>query len=296
MNRRDFMKTTALTAAGLAAGVSATSQAAAPRNLTKSLKFCMIASKDADGKPLSVKARLQIAKDAGFDSVEPNTIFTNKQLRDFEKASSELDFPIDGIICSTHWGKPLTDPNPEVYEETIKGMRTSIENAKALGGDMVLLVPAVVNPNVRYVDAWTRAVERTKLLAEDAEKHGIVIGIENVWNKFLLSPLEAAAFIDEIDSKYVKFWLDVGNMVQFGYPEDWVRTLGDRTVRVDVKDFVRKTNSFVELTKGDVDWAAVMKAFDEIGYEGIMAAEVSGGDLDYLTSAVSKPMDDIFVM
>lgn len=296
MNRRDFMKVSALTAAGIAGGISATSQAAAPRNLTKSLKFGMIASKDAEGKPLSVKARLQIAKDAGFDSVEPNTIFTNKQLRDFEKASSELDFPIDGIVCSTHWGKPLTDPDPAVYEETIKGMRTSIENAKALGGDMVLLVPAVVNPNVRYADAWKRAVERTKMLAEDAEKHSIVIGIENVWNKFLLSPLEAAAFIDEIDSKYVKFWLDVGNMVQFGYPEDWVRTLGDRTARVDVKDFVRKTNSFVELTKGDVDWKEVMKAFDEVGYSGIMAAEVSGGDLNYLTSAVSKPMDDIFVM
>lgn len=290
------MKVSALAAAGLAGGVSATSSAAQPRNLTKSLKYGMIGSKDASGKELNVKERLQVAKDAGFASVEPGTIFSANELKEFEAASSALDFPIDAIVCSTHWGKPLTDPDPAVYEETIKGMRVSMENAKALGGDMVLLVPAVVNPNVRYADAWTRAVERTKMLAEDAEKHGIVIGIENVWNKFLLSPLEAAAFIDEIDSKYVKFWLDVGNMVQFGYPEDWVRTLGDRTARVDVKDFVRKTNSFVELTKGDIDWKAVMTAFDEIGYQGIVAAEVGGGDLKYLTDAVSKPMDDIFAL
>ncbi|MFP6582677.1 MAG: sugar phosphate isomerase/epimerase family protein [Candidatus Hydrogenedentota bacterium] len=295
MNRRQFMMTSALAAAGTVAGFTSDAHAA-DRKLIKSLKMGMITSKDKDGKPLSIHDRLKIAKKAGFESVEPDTIFRDKDLAAYAKASEKLDFPIDGIICSTHWGKPLSDPDPEVFEQTMKGMRTSMENAKALGGDMVLLVPAVVNPQVQYKDAWTRAVERTKRLAEDAERLNITIGIENVWNKFLLSPLEAAAFIDEIDSKYVKFWFDIGNVVQFGYPEDWIRTLGDRIARLDVKDFKRGNNSFVPLTKGDVDWKAVMTAIDEIGFEGYAAAEVSGGDLDYLTDMVSKPMDTIFAL
>lgn len=298
MNRRQFLMTSAV-AAGAAAGTltGLTQKAhAADRKLIKSLKMGMITSKDKDGKPLSIHDRLKIAKKAGFESVEPDTIFRDKQLAEYAKASEKLDFPVDGIICSTHWGKPLSDSDPEIFEQTMKGMRTSMENAKALGGDMVLLVPAVVNPQVQYKDAWTRSVERTKQLAEDAERLNITIGIENVWNKFLLSPLEAAAFIDEIDSNYVKFWFDIGNVVQFGYPEDWIRTLGDRIARLDVKDFKRSNNSFVPLTKGDVDWKAVMTAIDEIGFEGHAAAEVSGGDLDYLTDIVSKPMDTIFAL
>jgi len=290
MNRREFMIT-----GGLAIGASALArqeaEAAKKRNITKSLKMGMITSKDENGKPLSIKDRLKIAKKAGFESVEPDTIFSDKQLAEYAAASEKLDFPIDGIVCSTHWGSPLTDPDPEVYNKTIDGMRKSMENCKALGGDMVLLVPAVVNPKVRYIDAYKRAVERTKILAEDAERLNLTIGIENVWNKFLLSPLEANQFIDDIGSKRVQFWFDVGNVVQFGYPEDWIRTLGDKICRVDVKDFKRDTNSFVPLMRGSVNWREVMKAFDEIGYEGVFAAEVSGGNQQYLTDIVSKPMD-----
>ena len=240
---------------------------------------------------------MKIAKQAGFASVEPDTIFDARQVSEFAKGAEKVGIDIDAIICSTHWGNPLSDPDPKVFERTMKGMRTSMQNAKDLGGDMVLLVPAVGNENVGYEDAWKRAVERTKILAEDAERLNITIGIENVWNKFLLSPLEARAFIDEIDSKYVKFWFDVGNVVQFAYPEDWIRTLGgDRIARVDVKDFRREGNRWMELGKGSVDWKAVMTAFDEIGYEGYFAAEVKGGDKDYLTEAVSKPLDGFIAM
>ena len=156
---------------------------------------------------------------------------------------------------------------------------------------MVLLVPAVVNPKVRYVDAYARSVERVKHLADDAEKAGITIGIENVWNKFLLSPLEAKQYIDDIGSDRVRFWFDVGNVVLFGYPQDWIRTLGPRIARVDVKDFDAKRKAFVPLREGSVDWPEVMLAFDEIGYEGYFAAEVKGGDLAYLKEYVSERMD-----
>jgi len=296
MGRRDFLAAGTF-AAGAAAGILAgtatpAAAAAAPkRNLIKSLKFGMIASKDADDNPLSIDARFAIAKEAGFDSVEPGTIYDDALLDEFAKASEKHGIPVDAIVCSKHWSKPLSDADPAVYEENMDDVRKTLENAKALGADMILLVPAVVNPQTRYADAWTRSVERVKILADDAERMGITIGIENVWNKFLLSPLEAAAYIDEIDSKRVQFWFDIGNVVQFGYPEDWIRTLDKRIARVDVKDFRRSDNAFVKLQEGDVDWPEVMKAFDEIGYEGHWAAEVSGGDLAYLTEFVSKPMD-----
>jgi len=124
----------------------------------------------------------------------------------------------------------------------------------------------------------------------------ITIGIENVWNKFLLSPLEAKHFVEEIDSNRVRSWMDIGNVVLYGYPQDWIRTLGPLIARVDVKDFRSKSKSFVPLLDGSIDWPEVMRALDEIKYEGIMAAEVSGGDQKYLTEYVSERMDKILAM
>jgi L-ribulose-5-phosphate 3-epimerase len=294
LDRRQFIASGAV-AVGAAAGImsaSTTTASAAPkRNMIKSLKMGMIGSKDADGKPLSIEDRIGIAKNAGFASVEPGTIYDDNVLDQYTKAIEKHDFNVDAVVCSKHWGKPLTDANPAIYEETMEDVRQTLKTSKALGGDMILLVPAVVNPETRYADAWTRSVERVKILAEDAERMDMTIGIENVWNKFLLSPLEAVAFIEEVDSKRVQFWFDVGNVVQFGYPEDWIRTLGDKIARVDIKDFKRKGNIFSKLQEGDVNWPEVMKAFDEVGYEGYIAAEVRGGDQAYLTEFVSKPMD-----
>ena len=297
LGRREFLRTSA-TAAGAAAGLlSATpsfnASAAPKRSLIKSLKMGMIASKAADGRSLSVEERLRIAVDAGFESVEPNTIADGKQLDAFKAAAAKVKITVDAVVCSAHWRYPLSDPDPEVFERTMESMRTSFQNAKELGGDMVLLVPAVVNPKVGYRDAYTRSVERVKRLADDAERAGITIGIENVWNKFLLSPLEARQYIEDIDSARVRFWFDVGNVVLFGYPQDWIRTLGDLIARVDIKDFDAKTKNFVPLQDGSVDWPEVMRAFDEIGYEGYFAAEVQGGDLAYLKEYVSDRMDSI---
>lgn len=295
IDRRTFLAASA--AAGAAAAMHHASASAAPkRNIMKSLKYGMIAGEDANGNKLSTEDRLKIAVDAGFAGVEPGTIGDDKALADFAKAAEKTGIHVDAVVCGEHWRSPLSDANPDVAAKTMASMRRSFQNVKELGGDMVLLVPAVVNPKTSYAEAWARSVEHIKILAEDAEKAEVVIGIENVWNKFLLSPLEAVAYIDEIGSENVQFWFDVGNVVQFGYPEDWIRTLGGKIARVDVKDFKRKSNSFEKLTEGDVNWPEVMKAFDEIGYEGVFAAEVAGGDLDYLTKYVSKPMDDFIAM
>ena len=289
-NRREFIGTSVAAAAGISAGLNVLSSTGAlaagkKRNITKSLKFGMI------GEGNSIEEKLAIAKKAGFDSVEPDTIYERKTVDEFRKGAEKVGIGIDAIICNKHWSHPLSDPDPEVVKVTMDSMRTSMENAKALGGDMVLLVPAVVKSDVMYADCWTRSVKQIKELAKFAEDMDIMIGIENVWNKFLLSPLEAREYIEEINSPFVRFWLDVGNMILFGFAQDWIRTLDELIARVDVKDFKRDGFKFVNLGEGSVEWPEVMKAFDEIGYEGVFAAEVGGGNLDHLTNIVAKPMD-----
>lgn len=302
MNRRAFLAAAAAASGAalsreyLDLGPVSRANAKTRSTLKKSLKMGMIADKDADGKTLSVADRLRIAANAGFVSVEPDTVFDADRLASIESGARDAGLTVDAIVCSTHWSSPLSDPDPAVFEKTMAGMRQSLQNAKDLGADMVLLVPAVVNPKVQYFQAWSRSVDRVKQLADDAERAGITIGIENVWNKFLLSPLEARHYISEIDSDRVRFWFDVGNVVLFGYPQDWIRTLGPLIARVDVKDFKSDSKQFVPLLDGSVDWPEVMRAFDEIGYEGYFAAEVDGGDEAYLREFVSERMDKIIAM
>lgn len=294
MNRRTFIGAGISAAAlGLAATAGGAEGATSPveKRFKKTLKFGMVTAKGPNGEDLNFEHRLQIAKDAGFDAVEPDTMFETAQVAEFKVASEKVGIPVDAIICSTHWSHPLSDPDTKVVDHTMNGMRVSLLNAKDLGGNMVLLVPAVVKPGVRYSEAWERSIPRVKELAKDAEKLGITIGIENVWNKFLLSPLEAKSYIAAIGSPNVKFWFDTGNVLLFGYPQDWIRTLGADIARLDVKDFNTDTKQFVPLREGSTDWPEVRRAIDEIKYSGYLAAEVKGGDLAYLTERVSKPMD-----
>ena len=120
----------------------------------------------------------------------------------------------------------------------------------------------------------------------------MVIAIEEVWNKFLLSPLEMATYIDEFKSPWIKAWFDVGNVLLYGYPQDWIRTLGKSIVKVHLKDFKRKEDGYawVNLGEGDVEWREVRKAFDEIGYAGSATVELDGGDEAYLRD-VSRRVD-----
>jgi hexulose-6-phosphate isomerase len=160
----------------------------------------------------------------------------------------------------------------------------------------VLLVPAVVNAQTSYADAWARSQARIREMLPMAEELKVVIAIEEVWNKFLLSPLEMVAYIDDFQSPWVKAWFDVGNVVLYGYPQDWIRTLGKSVYKVHLKDFKRKEGGYawVNLGDGDVDWSAVRKAFVEIGYSGSVIAELDGGDETYLRD-VSKRIDRLLI-
>jgi hexulose-6-phosphate isomerase len=194
---------------------------------------------------------------------------------------------------SDHWSFPLSSTEPEVVTRSVTGMETSLRNAKLWGAGAVLLVPAVVNPETSYQDAWTRSqkVIRERILPL-AQELKVVVAVEEVWNKFLLSPLEFARYVDDFASPWLRAYLDVGNMVFYGYPQDWIRTLGPRTVRVHLKDFQldRANGRFYwkNLGEGDIDWVEVRKALADVSYDGWITTEIKGGDAAYLKDVVAR--------
>ena len=167
-------------------------------------------------------------------------------------------------------------------------IRQEFADCKAYGGTTVLVVPAVVNKKVGYRDAYKRSQEHIRELIPDAQRHGIKIAIEEVWNKFLLSPLEFARYIDEFESPWVGAYFDVGNVVEFGYPEEWIRELGKRILKVHIKEYKKDKRFNYRLGEGEIDWVAVRTALSETGYAGWVTAEVGFGNLDELKDVVRR--------
>ncbi|HSB17056.1 MAG TPA: sugar phosphate isomerase/epimerase family protein [Bryobacteraceae bacterium] len=278
MTRRTFLGSTA------AAAMASAAPARLP--IKKAIWFGMLPEK------LSIMDRFKMARDAGFEEMEPNTETDPRKAEEFKKASDATKVRIHSVMNSAHWKYPLSSADPAVVAESMKGMETSLKNAQLWGADTVLLVPAVVNPQTSYKDAWTRSQVQIRKLIPMAEKMKVVIGIEEVWNKFLLSPLEMARYVDEFKSPWVRAYVDVGNMVFYGYPQDWIRTLNKRICKLHFKDFRFKNMKadFVNLREGDIDWKEVYKALAEVGYKGSATVELEGGDLPYLKD-VSRRVD-----
>ena len=198
------------------------------------------------GSPL---AAFQLLKEAGFEGVElisPNEL----DLQRGPGARDKTGLVIHGVSGSRHWQDPLSDPDPEVVERGMAAIRQEFDDCKAYGGTTVLVVPAVVNKKVGYRDAYKRSQENIRKLIPDAEKHGIKIAIEEVWNKFLLSPVEFARYIDEFESPWVGAYFDVGNVVEFGYPEEWIRELGKRILKVHIKEYAKPKRFNYRLGEG----------------------------------------------
>ena len=293
-SRRDFLKATlyAGCAAGFAnaatplvpAAASASPAAAAPSPLPikKGVLLGMLP------KQLSYADRFKMARDVGFEVLQVPTTPDQHEAEEIKKAAEDAKIRIDSIMNMDHWKYPLSSSDPAVVEKSMAGMTTSLHNAKFWGADAVLLVPAVVNPETSYRDAWTRSQAQIRKLIPLAKELGVFIAIEEVWNKFLLSPLEFANYVDEFQSPWVKAWFDVGNVVLFGYPEDWIRTLGKRTVKMHLKDFDRKNNKWVGLGEGSIDWAGVRKALGEVGYSDSATVELPGGDEAYLRDVSAR--------
>jgi hexulose-6-phosphate isomerase len=241
------------------------------------------------------KSKFVVAKEAGFTQLEMGTVEDAKEEAEIAKAAKEVGLKIHGVMNQAHWKFPLNSTDASVVKTAMAGMRTSLRNAQAWGASTVLLVPAVVGPQDSYEAAWTSSTARIRELLPEYAKAKVVIAVENVWNKFLLSPREMVQYVDSFKSPWLKAYLDVGNMVLFGYPQDWVRVLGkQRIAKVHIKDFRFKNRvaEFTDLWDGEIDWKAVHGAFTEVGYTGVATVELRGGDAAYLKD-VSKRFDRI---
>jgi hexulose-6-phosphate isomerase len=298
MDRRTFLEmTAAASAASAMAGltsqtVAAAAQGPAGGGLKKAVYVSMLP------RELGYLDKFKLAVEVGFQGVEIGTITDAAVAAEIKEAASRTGLKIHGVMNADHWRYPLSSADPEVVNKSVAGMETSLRNAKLWGADVVLLVPGVVNADTGYKDAWTRSqkVIKDRILPLAAELK-VIIGMEEVWNKFLLSPLEMARYVDEFSSPWVKAYLDVGNMLFYGFPQDWIRTLGPRICRVHVKDFKLDRGkgqfSWTNLGEGDVDWPAVRAALAAVKYEGWVTTEISGGDAAYLKDVVAR-LDRIF--
>jgi L-ribulose-5-phosphate 3-epimerase len=269
MDRRDFVK---LSVTGLAAPLlSDTPLLASPSQgqLKKSVLINMLP------RDLSYLDRFKLAIDTGFEGIEMQTITEPKVADEIKEASEKTKLRIHSVMNMGHWEWPFSSPNPEDIKKGHERMETSLRNAKLWGADVVLLVPGVVKPDVTILDAWKRSQPEIRKLIPLAKELGVVIGIEPVWNKFLLTPYDTIKYVDEFNSPWVKAYFDVGNVVMYGFPQEWIRALGKRIVKFHIKDFKFETRQFVPLREGSIDWKEVRKAIGEIGYNGWVTTEVS---------------------
>jgi hexulose-6-phosphate isomerase len=240
----------------------------------------------------TIRESLALAKDAGFEGVELALNGTGElsmesseaEIREIKKTADDMGLSLYSLSSGLCWDYRLSDDDPKLRAKAKDMIKKQLETAKILGADTALVLPGVVNVSfsspekkVAYDIVYERALEGIGELKSYAESLQVNIGLENVWNKFLLSPMEMRDFIDKIDSKYVGSYLDVGNTLYCGYPEDWVRILGSRIKKIHFKDYRMEAggvHGFVDLLAGDVDYPEVVKALGEIGYDDWVSAEM----------------------
>jgi len=291
-DRRTFLKLLAAAAATTVHSKDAlAAQAPAAAPSTSAIKKAVLISMLPKDRPYA--ERFTMAREAGFDAIEMQTISKPEEAAEIREASQKTGLRIHSVMNMDHWRLPLSSADPDVVTRSVQGMETSLKNAALWGAETVLLVPAVVDAQTSYRDAYTRSqrVIRERLIpaARDAK---VVIAVEEVWNKFLLSPLEFAKYVDEFESPFVRAYFDVGNVVLYGFPQDWIRTLGPRIAKLHLKDFHldRREGRFTwnAIGEGDIDWPEVRKALSDVGYKGYATTEVNGGDAAYLKDLAAR--------
>jgi hexulose-6-phosphate isomerase len=299
LGRRQFIHaasaacaTTALGMRGLAAMPLQASTGEHRGQIYKSVKFGMVGGK------LSIQQKFELLKELGYDGVELNSPggCNKKQAL---AASKAVGLPIHGVVDSIHWGTRLSDPRPEVREKGRAGLETAVRDTHLVGGTSVLLVPGRVanKEKENQEQVWERSIEQISKVLPLCSRLGIHILIENVWNGFCYvhggpdnqTADKLAEYLDAMNSPWVGAYFDIGNHQRYGKPAGWIRTLGRRIVKLDVKDWGKK-NGFCKIGDGDVDWADVRKALKEIGFSGWATAEVGGGGKERLKE-IAERMD-----
>jgi len=244
----------------------------------------------------TLEAKLRLAKDAGFDGVEPGSMDSDEKVLELKKAADSAGLGIASIMSGKHWSHPLSSPDPAVRKVCNETVRRDLRHARMMGASAVLLVPGVVNDEVTYEKAWERSLAEIKDIAKAAEQEKVYVAIENVWNKFLLSPIEFKQFIKEANSPFVKAYFDCGNILFYGYPQHWLRTLGSLVVKIHVKGFNNYPKvAFTRSLKSDVPWKAVRQALTDIGYQDYVTVEIGPDpeDPEGSIKGYSKELDKI---
>jgi len=280
MERRGFIKNSLFTAGALSLGGSLASGANAPQESNLYKKSIMWGTVNMPG---TVREKCLAVKAAGFQGVEFNSHMDREEAL---KAVKEAGLEVSSVCNAKHWALPLSHADAAIRQQGAEAMIVAMEDARAYGTDAVLLVPGVVNNTISYKECWDRSTEQIKALVPVAEKLKVKICIENVWNNFLLSPLEAANYVDQFKSDQVGFYFDAGNILVYGWPEQWIKILGKRMFRLHIKEYSKKIADTkgkgagfgVKLTEGDNDWKAIMAAVREAGYGPWLTTEQSGGD------------------
>lgn len=281
-------------------------------DVKKSISYWSFPQKLANGSRMSLRNCMEQAKQAGFEAIElalseEDKITLDSTREDMKKilgVSKKIGIEISSLATALLWSYSLTSSDKKIQKKAKDIIKKMLELASYLEVDTILIVPGIVGVPfnqdaevVPYDIAHKRSLEALKECAKVAEECEVNIGIENVWNKFLLSPLEMKDFIDKIGSEYVGSYFDVGNVLLTGYPEQWIRILGKRIKKVHIKDFktsVGSINGFCDLLEGDVDWREIMKALKEVGYDSHITAEIVPPYKEYPEALIyntSKSMD-----
>jgi L-ribulose-5-phosphate 3-epimerase len=291
LNRRRFLAASTATAALLASSGHALSaeikHTTQPRRLLKTLKIGMVRASGG------LVEKFQTAKEAGFDGIELNA--PGIDIDETKKAIAETGLTVDGSVCSTHWNIRHSSPDAAERAQALADLKRAIEQTHAVGGHTVLLVVGHGKDGSED-EVWSRSVANIRQALPLCAKLGMTIAIENVWNSFLYehdgpndqSAAKFVKYVDEFDSPWVGMQFDIGNHWKYGNPADWIRQLGRRVVKLDIKGFSRGKNDWADITEDDLPWAEVRKALDDIGFDGWVAAEVGGGDAARLKQIASQ--------
>jgi L-ribulose-5-phosphate 3-epimerase len=286
-SRRAFLQQSAFTALALSTQVIK-ADSPPPLRLKLALKYNMA------NFGLNMEKSFTLLKEMGFDGVELDSPGGQNKIEALA-ASRATGLPIHGVVDSIHWQTRLSDPDEAVREKALAGLLLAIRESHAVGGTSVLLVPGVADEKTTAEQVWQRSIPLIRKALPLAEELKIHILIENVWNQFLYDPKGGNAqdakllcdYIDEINSPLVGSYFDIGNHQKFAKPAEWIRQLGKRIVKMDIKDWGVK-NGFCKIGEGDIAWPDVRAAIADIKFSGWVTAEVQGGNPDVCKDIIAR--------